>query len=185
MKLSELYAPLAPVERAIQSKMVHCDGCVHCCNTTGLIWVLPSEVEPMRAVGANLGVSEHGELFYVSRQTPNCPMLDLEKRQCTIYQERPLCCRLFPLDMRFQPGRLPRWVLFHTCPENRMKSLNKLKVLVGAIETLLPQSTFSEMAFASGQMDALNIADLEATDYATVRFVKAQRIPRRFPVNIR
>lgn len=185
MKLSELYAPLAPVERAIQSKMVHCDGCVHCCNTTGLIWVLPSEAESMKALGFSLGLSQNGELFYVSRQTPNCQMLDLVKRRCTIYQERPFCCRLFPLDIRCYPGGVPKWILFNTCPDKRMSNSNVPGVLVRALESLLPTHIFNELTVGSGEIGSFNLLDREYKQFVIVRQVEAPRVSWRFPVNIR
>jgi Fe-S-cluster containining protein len=43
-------------------------------------------------------------------------MLDEETGLCTIYEQRPLSCKLFPLDIfAFGPGKA-EWVLFNFCP---------------------------------------------------------------------
>jgi putative zinc- or iron-chelating protein len=47
-------------------------------------------------------------------------MLDRERRQCSIYADRPLCCRLFPLDLLAINNRL-QWALSNQCPDDRKR----------------------------------------------------------------
>jgi hypothetical protein len=45
-------------------------------------------------------------------------MLDLENRQCSIYADRPLCCKVFPFDVLSIAGKL-QWTVSHECPSDR------------------------------------------------------------------
>jgi Fe-S-cluster containining protein len=81
-----------------------CGSCVHKCCSQPYDWVFLTARE-ISALEAASGLSEEG--FVVERQNPNtghafrtlnlpCRFLDSNTGQCTVYESRPLVCRLFP-----------------------------------------------------------------------------------------
>ena len=47
----------------------------------------------------------------------SCPMLDRQRRRCSIYDDRPFCCRLFPIDILKLDGQL-QWAISGQCPQD-------------------------------------------------------------------
>lgn len=101
----------------ISCNLVDCKGCTICCEKGGLVNVLKQEVDTLRCLGVPLFEID-GINFIQRLQDGSCPMLDREGRGCSIYEHRPLCCRLYPLDV-ISIGRQLRWALATLCPENR------------------------------------------------------------------
>ncbi|MEI6731893.1 MAG: YkgJ family cysteine cluster protein, partial [archaeon] len=97
---------------------INCDNCPnHCCGMNpGLTPVLlPSEEE--RFLGKTRSVyTPHREMKLISKQeNGNCIFLG-EGNRCTVYNERPLECRLFPFLLDFEE-RVPKVELdMKNCP---------------------------------------------------------------------
>jgi len=51
----------------------------------------------------------------------SCPMLDKENKKCTIYNNRPYCCRAFPIDI-FSRNNVLEWGIYTYCPNDRIDS---------------------------------------------------------------
>lgn len=110
--LCELYRHAA----AVSSELVTCRGCTKCCES-GLVYVREEEAESLRALGVPI-VELDGVLFIESRADGSCPMLDRERKCCSIYEDRPLCCRLFPIDILKLNGKMS-WAVSSQCPPER------------------------------------------------------------------
>ena len=78
-------------------------------------------------------------------------MLDCERRRCSIYDDRPLCCRLFPLDILRVDERLV-WGVSSQCPSG-----NWLAVGSQRSSHVLDHGTVASIA---AQLDALLSAEV-------------------------
>ena len=126
--------------------LVDCKGCIRCCEH-GLVYVVDDERERLINLGVPL-VSASGVSFIQRRSDGSCPMLDREGKRCTIYEDRPLCCRLFPLDLFAFEGELG-WAVADKCPEDR-----KFFEASGASHFRLGGRAIREIAAAlDGRMD--------------------------------
>jgi Fe-S-cluster containining protein len=109
----------AAIERAL-SKLVSCEGCTKCCEK-GIAYVLPEEKEHLELLGVPL-IEIDGIYFIKRKKDGSCSMLDKENRQCSIYSDRPMCCRAFPLDVFSRRGRL-EWGIYTYCPTDRLVTI--------------------------------------------------------------
>lgn len=99
--------------------LVDCTSCTSCCEHGGLVYVKDNEVERLKHLKVPL-LTIDGVSFI--RRLPNgsCPMLNQEGKKCSIYHDRPLCCRLFPLDVLYIDGGL-HWAISAECPDDKKK----------------------------------------------------------------
>jgi Fe-S-cluster containining protein len=107
--LDELYSRA----ESVSTLLVSCQGCTLCCES-GMVYVLEDERERLSRL--NVPLVTFGPITYIERASGGaCPMLDREARRCSIYEDRPFCCRLFPADIFNRRGRL-EWALMTTVP---------------------------------------------------------------------
>ena len=99
------------------SRLVDCNSCTVCCETGGLVYVRNEEVSRLEQL--NVPLTSIGDVTFIRRLPDGaCPMLDRAQKKCSIYEDRPQCCRLFPLDILFTEGHL-RWAISNDCPDDR------------------------------------------------------------------
>ncbi len=99
------------------SKLVSCQGCTKCCEK-GIAYVLPEEKDHLQSIDVPL-IEIDGINFIKRKSDGSCTMLDKEKKRCSIYENRPLCCRAFPLDIFSRHGKL-EWAVYTYCPTDRV-----------------------------------------------------------------
>jgi Fe-S-cluster containining protein len=75
--------------------------------------------EVSKLIQLNVPLTKIGDVTFIQRLPDgSCPMLDRVDKKCSIYNDRPQCCRLFPLDLILTEGHL-RWAISNDCPDNR------------------------------------------------------------------
>jgi Fe-S-cluster containining protein len=110
-------------------KCSECDG--NCCiGESGYIWINPQE---SKALSEHLGISlqELQEKYLtkikykysikekkVSENNYACIFFDLEKKQCSVYEYRPVQCRTFPF-----------WDYYKTKPEEVKEECPAIKLI--------------------------------------------------------
>jgi Fe-S-cluster containining protein len=99
------------------SRLVNCKGCTVCCEGGGMVYVRADEIPRLKSLDVPL-VTIDGVSFIKRLPDGSCPMLDRQKKNCSIYEDRPLCCRLFPLDVLASSGGLT-WAVSNECPDDR------------------------------------------------------------------
>lgn len=102
---------------AASSRLVNCKGCTVCCESGGMVYVRNDEIPRLKNLNVPL-VTIDGISFIKRLPDGSCPMLDRQRNNCSIYEDRPLCCRLFPLDVLERNGRLT-WAVSNECPDDR------------------------------------------------------------------
>ncbi|MBU4287112.1 MAG: YkgJ family cysteine cluster protein [Proteobacteria bacterium] len=106
------------MERAAKL-VVSCKYCTSCCEN-GLVYIFDEEVPIMQALDVPL-VNIKG-VHYIQRKIGgSCPMLNSKNQGCSIYPDRPFCCRLYPLDVFNRSGKL-EWGFYTFCPEKKKKA---------------------------------------------------------------
>jgi Fe-S-cluster containining protein len=101
----------------ISSQIVSCKGCTKCCEK-GLVYILPEECKSLESIGVPL-IEIDGITFIQRKSDGSCSMLDKQHSRCTIYENRPMCCRAFPLDVFSRNGKL-EWAIYTYCPTDRI-----------------------------------------------------------------
>lgn len=109
-----------PLHETGPKALVNCRGCAKCCREGGPVYVLKREVRRLEEMGVPLFPYKD---FHFIRRLPGgqCVMLDKETGQCSIYEQRPLSCKLFPLDIFAEGPHEVEWVLFNFCPTGHRK----------------------------------------------------------------
>jgi len=112
-----------------------CDGCSKCCYFP---WLLKEEYNPHIN---NFGkiVKEISSVAFIMDFT-SCKYA--KENRCYLYEDRPLDCRLFPLDIIEEDGEY-WWCIFTICPKHQ-KIREKLIPLIPKIEKLITPEMFEQ-----------------------------------------
>lgn len=103
-------------------RIVNCAGCTKCCEK-GIAYVLPEERSKLESLEVPL--IEIDSITFIRRKGDgSCAMLDKVNKRCSIYKDRPFCCRAFPLDVFSRRGRL-EWGVYTYCPTDRLVPITK------------------------------------------------------------
>ncbi len=112
-----------------------CDGCSKCCYFP---WLLKEEYNPHLD---NFGktIKEIGSIAFIMDLTA-CKYA--KENRCQLYQDRPLDCRLFPLDIIEEDG-IYYWCIFTICPQHN-EIREKLIPLIPRLEALITPEIFKQ-----------------------------------------
>lgn len=153
----DVYADLYNVLDEL-SRELRCGTCSVCEND--LVYLLPGEVARFRGLGAAL-IDMDGVSFVTKQPGCDelCPFRDQSGGQCAIYDQRPACCRMFPLDISYRGDEL-WWVARSYCPKvayDRDLIRDHLVPYISRIERCLNGELLSFMAHVdevTGNMEA-------------------------------
>jgi len=94
---------------------MHCTMCGKCCLNTQME-LLPEDIERITALGFQLKdfAVFDGEVWRLKNVDGHCVFLDSRSMRCTIYDNRPIGCRLYPLvyddvDGAYIDKECPAW----------------------------------------------------------------------------
>lgn len=116
MERKDKLSTIRSVAENTANLVVGCSGCTSCCENA-LVYIFDEEVEIMKESGVPL-TNICGVHFILRDKGGGCPMIDHVKSTCSIYEERPICCRLFPLDLFNRNGKA-EWGYYNFCPKER------------------------------------------------------------------
>jgi Fe-S-cluster containining protein len=145
--LNEIYNQLN-----ILTSQPECEFCSHCEKNVGLVYVLADEIFVLKNLSINL-INTGKEVSYIDRiqdiQNSSdwwCPCFDTLSLKCNIYKHRPLCCRLYPLDlMKIDIDYY--WVIHNECPISKRilsnNSLNFIYEIINQMEKIIDPKIFS------------------------------------------
>jgi Fe-S-cluster containining protein len=105
---------LIPGYRELTEGFSLCPQCERC--ERSLVYLTPREQTAARALGTRL--YGRGSATRLNRKGCGCPFYLGPDQGCGIYHDRPLICRLFPLDIiQHEEDETYWWVLFGACAE--------------------------------------------------------------------
>jgi Fe-S-cluster containining protein len=127
------------------SNQEECKTCRLCEDNIGLVYVFNKE---SKKIGQEHATSTSSGLnFFVRTHDGHCPYFNIELGECGIYENRPLCCRIYPLDLLFEDGEY-WWIAYSDCPifkrYNKNLSLYILRDKLLSIEDQLDNRTLME-----------------------------------------
>lgn len=104
-----------------------CDSCkLTCCESVDSPPVFPNDLKKLekigKATGEYLKYTDLGEgKIWISikkkESSTQCKFFDNEKKNCTIYEDRPLDCKMYPFDIGFIDGE-PWWYVYVCNPNS-------------------------------------------------------------------
>lgn len=103
-----------------------CIMCGKCCLGTEME-LLPEDVERIMALGYSLEEFARfdGEKWRLRNIDGHCVFLDVRTNRCTIYEERPIGCRIYPIqydDHPYVDRSCPTW---HTVSDGEIRRIGK------------------------------------------------------------
>ncbi|MFA7308857.1 MAG: YkgJ family cysteine cluster protein [Patescibacteria group bacterium] len=121
--LQQLYHTLDELYRGIEHDCAACKDP----DCMGYIWLMKQEVEPMYEAGIPLVQLNKGPVFIhsfpqnedgtlkLSARYPVCSQQCTTSRRCTIHENRPLVCRLYPIGLETTQEGMITWALHRDC----------------------------------------------------------------------
>ena len=121
--LSQLYDSLDELYRGIKQDCRDCQDP----DCMGYVWLLKKEAERLYERGVPLVQVNNGSTFIhsfpatnkgqpdLSVRYPPCSQLCTDSRRCSIYEDRPLVCRLYPLGLETKADGTIMWALHRDC----------------------------------------------------------------------
>src|SRR3954447_23578422 len=92
--MKKLYSSLT-----VLSSQPECKSCRLCEEHVGLVYLLGREAASVTQHGLRVLQAGDGVEYLERKPTGWCSAFDSRSNTCTIYSDRPLCCRIYPLDL--------------------------------------------------------------------------------------
>jgi Fe-S-cluster containining protein len=131
--------PLYDILRSLTSQP-ECATCRRCEEHVGLVYLLGDEADRVRDRSLPIVASSEGSRYLLRTRDGWCAAFNHVANTCRIYTARPLCCRLYPLDLMWLDGSL-WWVIHIECPiAQRLQRIRHFELLIAitvAIENAL------------------------------------------------
>jgi MoaA/NifB/PqqE/SkfB family radical SAM enzyme/Fe-S-cluster containining protein len=187
--LSQLYDTLDGLYRDIEQDCRECQDP----DCMGYVWLLKEEADRLYERGVPLVQINNGPTFIHSFPTttsgkpdlsvryPPCSQLCTDSRRCSIYKDRPLACRLYPLGLETKADGTIVWALHQDCLHvRRMKDLSTLSNFERRIQNtinLLSPELLAEIVETYRAVDAIasfpdgenNYSSLQEVGYVQVQ----------------
>lgn len=171
LELKELYK----IAEDISNNLVSCNGCTECCES-GIVYVLPEEVSHLESIGVPL-IKIDGINYIKRNPYMICSMLDRQHSKCSIYEDRPLCCRIFPLDIFGRESKL-LWGIYNYCPKKNVKpiilrnqkpelDLEVISMMADSIEKSLPKKVLNFLFEEDRVTAQIELLDNHTEDFIT------------------
>lgn len=118
-------------------KIISCESCdlASCCCDTGYVYLLPFEVNYYKQ--KSFPLVEYDGIYFFKKDNGNCIFFSKRNKTCEIYQDRPIICRMFPIDLSFKNDQLI-WNFFSQCPyisgNARLSNYRELGKIVSLFE---------------------------------------------------
>lgn len=192
--LSQLYDALDELYRGIEQD---CRDC-HDPDCMGYVWLLKKEAKRLYERGVPLVQVNNGPTFIhsfpatnkgqpdLSVRYPPCSQLCTDSRGCSIYEDRPLTCRLYPLGLETKADGTIVWALHRDClhvrrTEERGTLPNFERRVRNIINNLSPE-LLEEIVETYRAVDAISSFPDGENNYSSlqeVRHVQVQGRPGR------
>jgi len=159
-----------------------CEKCRLCEENVGLVYVLEDELDLIRSRGILFKTTSGGVNYVVRSPEGWCSCFEPTTNKCKVYDARPLCCRIYPLDLTEIDGEV-WWVIHTNCRISerfqREKHLDLLVALTTEIERCLSKTQFQKWL----KQDRLSRSiESFARDYMKAIKLRRYGEPKAFPV---
>ncbi|MDD3072708.1 MAG: radical SAM protein [Candidatus Pacebacteria bacterium] len=192
--LSQLYDALDELYQGIEQDCRDCQDP----DCMGYIWLLKKEAERLYERGVPLVQVNNGPTFIhsfpatvngkpnLSVRYPPCSQLCSDSRRCSIYEDRPLVCRLYPLGLETKEDGTIVWALHRDCLHiRRMEERGTLPAFENRVRNIisnLSPELLEEIVETYRAVDAVSSFPDGENNYSSlqeVRYVQVQGHPGR------
>lgn len=129
------------------SSQPECDTCRLCEENVGLVYVFKKEAARSESLRRSTCKTSESVAYVQRTRDGWCTHFSVEAGRCGVYEARPLCCRLYPLDLMQLDGEI-WWVLHSECPiAKRFVVSRTLELLISVtvqLERTLVESDIGE-----------------------------------------
>src|SRR5689334_20873206 len=100
---------------AFLTSQPECETCRLCEENVGLVYLIGDEAQRIPKLQLPILTTSHG-VNYLGRTTDGwCCSFNPDSNTCKIYEDRPICCRIYPLDL-MRINNEVWWVIHSECP---------------------------------------------------------------------
>jgi Fe-S-cluster containining protein len=95
--------------------VMSCESCnlvTRCCSSE-YVYVLPIEIERYKYL--DIPIFEFSGSYFLQKERGKCVFFSERTKSCKIYEERPIVCRMYPIDLSYEKGEMV-WSYFAECP---------------------------------------------------------------------
>jgi Fe-S-cluster containining protein len=166
--MEALYDVLKPL-----TNQPECQTCRRCEENVGLVYLLGNEAG--KAIRRELPVLTTSEgVQYLGRTTDGwCSSFNPATNTCGIYADRPLCCRIYPLDLMKLDGAV-WWVIHAECPiAQRFQWERRLSIL--AAMTAAMERVISDEQVENWLTQDKTSQAVEAFSFDVAKVIKLRR----------
>jgi Fe-S-cluster containining protein len=149
-----------------------CSTCRLCEEHVGLVYLMSAEATRDRRKGLPVLSVDASAHYYPRTRDGWCSCFDPATNTCRVYAERPLCCRLYPLDLVSIEGEV-WWVVHRECPIaqrfTRQRQLDVLAAVTRRIEPLLGDEDLADWIRQDRVSAAIEYLDHEEMSLTPLR----------------
>jgi Fe-S-cluster containining protein len=178
LDVNSAMARLQTVLRPLTSQP-ECDTCRLCEEHVGLVYLLGDEAPISRRHSLPVITSVKGAQYLSHTHNGLCVAFEAGAGRCQIYADRPLACRIYPLDLMCFKGVF-WWVIYIECPiAQRFMHDRQMEVFIGITAAL--EKTFSKEYFQHWMKTERSTEDIEAFTFEELKVAKLR--PFGGPIN--
>lgn len=182
--LPQLYDALDELYRGIEQDCRDCQDP----DCMGYVWLLKKEAERLYERGVPLVQVNNGPTFIhsfpaningkpdLSVRYPPCSQLCTDSRRCSIYEDRPLVCRLYPLGLETKEDGTIVWALHRDCLHiRRMEERGTLPAFENRVRNVinnLSLELLEEIVETYRAVDAISSFSDGENNYSTLQEVR-------------
>jgi Fe-S-cluster containining protein len=167
--------PLYDILRPLASQP-ECKSCKLCEEHVGLVYLLGKEATRSVDQGIPVSISSRGSQYLARTSKGWCAAFDPASNLCRIYNDRPLCCRLYPLDLMRLDGDV-WWVIHAECPiAQRFQRDRHLEILTAL--TISLERTLSDEQLQSWLTTDRTSQNIEAFSSTRPNVIRLRRFGR-------
>ncbi|MBO1224626.1 MAG: YkgJ family cysteine cluster protein [Candidatus Scalindua sediminis] len=151
--------------------LIDCSTCSHCCDRDNF-YLFPFEVDYYKRIG--IDVIEIYGVNFLKKTSSTCPFLSNDKQKCTIYEKRPISCRLFPLEIILDERNVLAWAHYKAdyCLKHSLLQASDLNVAIYfLIKKLAPLfKPHSNFLYKHNTVeDTIDLYKSEHNNYSTIK----------------
>jgi Fe-S-cluster containining protein len=168
--MRDLYEILQPL-----ASQPECASCNLCERNVGLVYLLGDEAARIRAIDQKLVSITSKNVEYLNRKDGGwCACYSASANTCGIYNDRPLCCRLYPLDL-MEIGQEVWWVIHSECPIGQRFQRQRQMDLLAAV-TLALERHLGDERLQQWILQDRTSREIEAFHYDQLNVTKIRRL---------
>lgn len=162
------------------SSQKECNSCRICESNVGLVYLFEKERVIIEKIDRNIISRSINNVCFIKRKESGyCSCFDVKTGKCRIYINRPLCCRLYPIDFMKIDNQI-WWVVHSECPiyirYNENRDISILYALTISLEEEISRSEFIQWLEIDNVSVNIEAFSREQCSIVKLRKFKSERV---------